>query len=226
MLLPLSRAFTCRFGAPVLDRVDPRIFTLTSYAYCMKCGFCQDSCCQYGADTEMPRVKALEAYQAELETYLGIPRERWFREDPEDFGVLPEAEYPGGEYTRTAVEDLPAGRSSHNEEACVFLDRVGRGCKIHAFALERGIVVHEIKPMICLLFPLSFEHGVLKPAYEFDIDDLVCQGPGPSLYQAAREDALYYFGPDMIAELDRMQVAHPPTTGLDRPGTIALPMQS
>jgi Fe-S-cluster containining protein len=208
--LPLTQSYATRYGVPVVDRVDPRIFSLTYFAECMSCTFCHDSCCQYGADIELDRVQALEQYRPELEAYLGVPRAEWFREDPEDVGYLPEAEYPGGQYTRTNVVDLPTGRSPHTEWACVFLDPQGRGCRIHRFALERGIDVHTIKPMVCLLFPVSFELGLLKPAYEFDVDDLICQGPGPTLYQAARSDVEYYFGPELVAELDRMQAEHPP----------------
>ncbi len=203
--LSLSRPFTCRFGAPTVDRVDPRIFALSYFAACMDCTTCHDSCCQYGADTEMPRVRAIEKYRAELEAYLGSSRDDWFREDPDDFGVLDEPEYPGGQYTRTQVVPLPEGRSAHNDEACVFLDPAGRGCRLHRFALERGIVVHEIKPLVCLLFPVSFAYGELKPAYEFDIEDLICEGPGQSLYRSARTDILYYFGADAVAELDALE---------------------
>ena len=224
--LPLSRAYPSRYGAPILDRVNPLIFSLTYFAHCMQCGFCNDSCCQFGADIEIPRVRAIEVHRAELEKYLGIPRSEWFREDPDDFGTLPEVEYPGGEYTRTSVIPLPEGRSAHNEEACVFLDPVGRGCRLHRFALERDIDVHEIKPLVCLLFPMSFADGVLKPAYEFEVDVIVCQGPGPTLYSAAREDALYYFGPEMIAELDALarEYAVEPVDRNER--TVSLPMTS
>ncbi|MGL6097427.1 MAG: YkgJ family cysteine cluster protein [Fimbriiglobus sp.] len=219
--LPLSRSYTCRFGAPTIDRVDPRIFTLTYFGVCMDCTFCHDACCQYGADTELPRVAELEKYQAELEAYLGVPRAEWFREDPDDFGVLDEPEYPGGKYTRTQVVELPAGRSPHAEWACVFLDPVGRGCRIHRFAFERGIPVHEIKPMVCLLFPVSVSDAVLGPAYEFDIEgELVCAGHGVPLYGSARPDLEYYFGPELIAELDAMEKAHPVP---GKPGTVPLP---
>ena len=225
MSVPLSRPYTCRFGAPVLDRVDPRIFTLTYFGVCMDCTFCKDACCQYGADTEMPRVAALERYQTELEAYLGVPRSGWFREDPEDFGVLPEAEYPGGAYTRTQVVDLPEGRSPHTEWACVFLDPTpgARGCRIHRFALERGIDVHDIKPMVCLLFPASFKEGELIPAYEFELEDeLVCQGPGPTIYRSSRADIEWYFGPDLVAELDEMEKLH--AVAVEKTGAIPLPV--
>jgi Fe-S-cluster containining protein len=206
MSRPLSRPYPCVFGAPVLDRVDPRIFRLTYFGRCMDCTFCHDACCQYGADIELIRVAEILKYRAELEAYLGVPRAEWFREDPADFGVWEDTDYPGGEYTRTRVVPLAAGRSPYNRSGCVFLDPAGRGCRLHRFALERGIDVHEFKPMICLIFPASFNQGVLTPAHEFEeTNELVCQGPGSTIYRAARPDILYYFGPELVAELDRME---------------------
>jgi|LakMenEpi03Aug12_release.lakeMendotaPanAssembly.Ray.scaffolds.fasta_scaffold726493_1 Fe-S-cluster containining protein len=208
MSVALSRQYLHRFGAPLISRVDPRIFSLSHHSQCMDCTYCHDSCCQFGADIELPRVAAMEKYQAELEAYLGVPRSEWFWEHEDDFGIHSEPEYPGGQYTRTAVVPLPAGRSAHNGEACIFLDPVNRGCRIHRFALERGIDVHEIKPMICLMFPVLFEHGELRPAIEFDDQDLVCEGPGESLYRSARQELLYYFGDDFIAEMDQLETLH------------------
>ncbi|QEL20400.1 hypothetical protein [Limnoglobus roseus] len=204
MTVSLSRSYPCRYGAPVLDRVDPKIFTLRYYTDCMGCTFCHDSCCQYGADIETPRITALEPHVEALEPLVGVPRAQWFRDDPDDIGMVPEPEYPGGEYTRTAVVPLPAGRSPHNEEACVFLDQVGRGCVIHRYALERNLDVHDIKPMVCLFFPLSHGDGELKPALEFEIDDLICMGAGRTLYESTRDEVIYYFGQEMADELDRL----------------------
>jgi Fe-S-cluster containining protein len=224
MSLPLSRPYACRYGAPVLDRVDPRIFKLTYFTHCMDCGDCHDSCCQYGADIELPRIRALEAIRSELEPYLGVPRERWFRDGDgeDDIGILDEAEYPGGAYTRTAVAPLPPGRSPHNQEACVFLDPVDRGCRIHRFALERNIDVHDIKPMVCLFFPLCHGDGELRPAIEFEINDLICQGPGPTLYEATRDEVRYYFGEELVTELDRLATDYSPTPA--KSNRIALPV--
>jgi Fe-S-cluster containining protein len=226
MAVPLSRPYPSRYGAPVLDRVDPRIFSYTYFAQCMDCGFCQDSCCQYGADIEVPRLQALEALRPELEAYLDVPRDKWFRDGDgeDDLGILNEPEYPGGAYTRTAVAPLPDGRSSHNKEACVFLDPVGRGCRIHRFAIERNIDVHDIKPMVCLFFPLCHGEGELRPAIEFEIDDLVCQGQGQTLYDASRGEVLYYFGAEMVAELDRIAADHAPVP--EKAHRIALPVGS
>lgn len=222
MSVPLSRAYPSRYGAPVIDRFDPRIFRLTFFAKCMDCTFCHDDCCRYGVDVELPKVAALDAIRDELEPYLGVPRSAWFRDDPDDFGVEPEPDYPGGAYTRTAVAALPDERSPHADEACVFLDPVGRGCRIHRFALERGIDVHEIKPMVCLMFPVLHAEGQLIPAVEFDEDLLVCEGPGETLYRAAREDLLYYFGPELIAELDAFEAVLPGADAAAANGRIPL----
>jgi Fe-S-cluster containining protein len=208
MIVSLSRAYPSRYGAPVLSQVDTRVFAYRYFAKCMDCTFCHDACCQYGADIETPRVRALERHQAELEAYLGVPRAEWFRDDPDDIGFVPEPEYPGGEYTRTAVVALPRDRSPHVREACVFLDPAGRGCRIHRFALERGIDVHDIKPMVCLFFPLCHGEGVLRPAVEFELNDLVCQDQGPTIYESTREEVAYYFGPELVAELDRLAHDH------------------
>jgi Fe-S-cluster containining protein len=226
MSVALKRSYINKFGAPVIDRVDPRIFTLSHYSQCMDCNFCQDSCCQFGVDTELPRIKALEKYQAELEEYIGVPREKWFLENEDDFGIHETPEYPGGQYTRTAVVDLPPNRSKHVNEACVFLDPKGRGCRIHRFALERGIDVHEIKPMICLMFPVLFDEGKLVPAVEFDDHDLVCEGPGDTLYRSARHELLYYFGAEMVAELDEIekQYTYDPKAVYTHPGRLPLAM--
>lgn len=222
MSVPLSRAYPSRYGAPVIDRFDARIFRLTYFAQCMDCTFCADSCCQYGVDVEVPKIEALEAHRADLEAYLGVPRSQWFREDPDDFGIEPEPDYPGGAYTRTAVVPLPPGRSAHNEEACVFLDPIGRGCRIHGFALERGIDVHDIKPMVCLMFPVLHSEGELVPAIEFDEGILACEGPGESLYRSSRQDLAYYFGPELVAELDAFEAVMPRAEPADVPGRIPL----
>jgi Fe-S-cluster containining protein len=223
MSLPLSRSYPCRFGVPALDRVDPRVFRLRYFAACMDCTYCHDTCCQYGADIDADRVRALDRHRAELEAYLGVPRAKWFRDDPADVGWHAEPEYPGGRYTRTAVAPLPAGRSPHNDEACVFLDPHGRGCRIHRFALDRGVDVREIKPLVCMLFPLSFDQGLLKPAYEFEIDELICAGSGPTLYRAAREDVAGYFGADLVAELDALAATVEPDPEVT-PRGLSLPV--
>ena len=71
---------------------------------------------------------------------------------------------PGGGSVRTRVVD----------GACIFRDRRGRGCLVHAYCLERDLDYHTLKPLVDCLFPLTFSEGVLYPAIEVDDGSLIC----------------------------------------------------
>lgn len=193
MIVPLSRSYTARDGAPTVERVDKRIFSLTFFSACMDCTFCHDACCQYGATIEEPKVRAILDRADELEPFIGRPRSEWFQDD----AWLDDPDYPGNRYTRTQVHG----------ERCAFLNRNGRGCLLHTFALVRGIPVPEIKPLACNLFPVLFEDRTLIVPLEIDDGTLVCLGEGPTLYQSARSDLAYQFGSDLVAELDALEAA-------------------
>lgn len=186
----LSRRYECRWGAPVIDRVDTAIFKQRYFVQCMKCEYCHDSCCQYGADIDVENVARVEARAAELEQYTGVPRDRWWTGEWTD-----DAEFPGGKQTRTRVED----------GACVFRSRRGRGCMLHSFALEQGLDYHALKPMVSSLFPVTFDWGLLHPSNEIADRSLQCIDDGPTLYQGVREEIEWYFGGGLVAELDGIE---------------------
>ena len=195
VIRPLSHPYACRYGAPVVDRVDPDIFVRSYFMNCMQCTYCFDSCCQYGVDVDVTNVARLREHakrpdakgETGLEAYTGVPQERWFTEEWVD-----DKEFPGGKMTRTRVED----------GACVFRSRKGRGCMIHSYALERGLDYHDLKPMVSALFPLTFDYGLLHPSNEILDRSLQCIDDGPSLYRGVRDEVGYYFGGNLVAELD------------------------
>jgi len=188
--VPLPRGFLSRYGVPELRAVDPAIFTRHYFTHCLQCTFCHDWCCQFGVDVDRYHVDRILIHADDLETYIGIPRDQWFTGE-----VAVEPDSPGGETWRTRVVD----------GACVFLNRRGRGCLLHAFCLERGIDHHELKSLVDGLFPLTFEAGVLGPALEVEANELVCLDTGPTLYRGMREELRYYFGDVLVAELDRVE---------------------
>jgi hypothetical protein len=190
MILRLSRSYPNRHGVPVVERIDAAIFARSYAAPCASCTFCGDACCAFGVCVDRENLRRLEAWAARLERYLGIPRECWFAEES-----VADPEFPGGSYRRTRVV---AG-------ACVFLNRRGRGCLLHAFCLERGIDHHLLKPMLSSLFPLTVEAGLLRPAAEVADDSLVCLGEGVTLYRGAREALHHYYGDGALGELDRLE---------------------
>jgi hypothetical protein len=194
-VISLPRTFPSRYGVPVLLAVDLRIFSLRYFTHCLECSFCQDWCCQFGVDVDRYHVDQILAHADELEAYTRIPRDRWFTGEVER-----EADSPGGETWRTRTEN----------GACVFLARPGRGCRLHAFALERGIDHHELKSLVDGLFPLTYEAGVLCPAVEADDHELVCLDTGPTLYRGMRDELRYYFGAELVAVLDRLESEREP----------------
>jgi hypothetical protein len=190
VIRPFSRSYPTRWGAPVVDRVDTAIFQRRYFMNCMQCTYCFDSCCQYGVDIDAQNVARLEARAPDIEAFTGVPRDRWFSGEWVDDG-----EFPGGRQTRTRVED----------GACVFRSRKGRGCMLHSYALDRGIDYHDVKPMVSALFPLTFDYGLLHPSNEIVDRSLQCIDDGPTLYRGVREEVEWYFGADIVAELDRYE---------------------
>lgn len=189
MIIPLQKAYESRYGQPVLDRVDTAIFDHSYVADCMGCDHCMDSCCAYGIDLSAMEADRLYARADELERYTGIPRTQWITGE---FKV--DAEFPGGGFTRTRT----------TERGCIFLHPTSRGCQIHGFCLDKGLDYHDLKPMVSLLFPLTFDQGLLHPSAEIKDSSLTCLGSGRTLYQGARDELLYYFGEELAVELDAL----------------------
>lgn len=171
----------------MIAAVDTAIFVRTYFGACMECTFCHDSCCQYGADVSDLDEARLRAQANDLEAYIGVRRDEWFTGEYEV-----ESDWPGGRATRTQLRG----------ERCVFLNPRGRGCLLHQYALEKGGDVHEIKPMVCILFPVSWYGSTLAPADEIEDNDMICLTAGPTCYQSARADLAYYFGAELVQELD------------------------
>jgi len=186
-VIALGRDYPSIFAAPVIRAVDPAIFTLRYFTHCMACGFCGDQCCNYGVDIDAANMDRLRSLGAGFEVFAGTTSSEWFAA-----GMTLDAEFPSGEHGRTGAVD---GK-------CVFADRKGRGCKIHAYCLENALDYHLYKPMVSILFPLTFEHGVLQPSSEVIDGSLICSGNGPTLFEGVRGELEYYFGAELVAALD------------------------
>lgn len=186
----LSKSYTARDGTPTVDSVDLNIFRHTYFSACLSCTFCGHSCCNWGVDIDVENVERIRARKDELEAYLGTRWDDWFTNEWE---ITPD--YPGGKATRTRVVN----------GSCVFQNRENGACKLHSFALDKGIDYHVVKPLISSLFPITFGDGLLCLGEELYEGTLACQGNGPSCYDAQREEIRYLFGDELIAELDAVR---------------------
>lgn len=186
-VVPLSREYPSIFQAPVLRTVDTSIFSLRYFTHCMACSFCNDQCCSYGVDIDEDNAQRLLAMGDDFKRFVGVPQGEWFTDE-----VVEDAEFPSGRHRRTRT------RGSH----CVFHKPDGRGCLIHAYCIESGLDYHLYKPMVSILFPVTFERGCLTASGEAVDRSLVCAGAGPTLYEGTRGELAYYFGEALAAELD------------------------
>jgi hypothetical protein len=193
-IVSLPASFPSRYGVPVLTAVDVAVFGRRYFTHCMECSFCHDWCCSEGVDVDLHHLHALETHAAALEAHTGISRDRWFLEERS-----PDPEMPCGGSVRTRVVD----------GACVFRDRRGRGCLVHAYCLERGLDYHTLKPIVDCLFPLTFSEGLLTTAVEVDDGTLVCLDTGPTLYRGLRDELGYYFGEGLLRALDAIEGGRP-----------------
>ena len=172
-----------------MHEVDDAIFTRRYYGHCLRCSFCGDACCTHGVDVSVVERDRILARADELARVVALPRERWFVDE-----LTPDTDFPGGASTRTAVVD----------GACVFLRREGRGCLIHAVRLAAGEDYHALKPMVSSLFPGTIADGTLLCSDELHDGSLICAGDGPTAYEMARSELAFYFGEELVAELDEM----------------------
>lgn len=193
MTIKLKKSYSCIHGLPVIHSVDSEIFEYTYFMHCMQCTFCNDQCCSYGADIDMLNVDRIMKNADELETFTGIKRSEWFDDDEKKW----DHEYPGHDYTRTSYVE--------KKDSCVFLKKDSRGCMLHSFALDKGIDYHELKPFFCTLFPVTYFEGTFCIPEEIEEKSLACLGSGPSLYRGARDEIKYYFGEEIITELDAIE---------------------
>jgi len=192
-MIALARDYACVMGGPVLTAVNPVLFSLRYFTHCLDCGFCGDACCDHGVDIDLGNAARLKALPGDFHDLIGAPDREWFAE-----GVTLDPEFPGGAHMRTAVRN----------GTCIFRKPAGRGCAIHAYCLNHKLDYHHFKPMVSVLFPVTFEQGVLTASGEAADGSLICTDQGPSLYDGARSEIAYYFGSDLVAELDELKARH------------------
>jgi Fe-S-cluster containining protein len=169
-----------------IHNVDENILTARYFSRCLEYG-CRDCCCGYGCPVDLTEVERIMAFRDELEKRLGRKAEEWF--------LAPEAntDYPSGYVRRTVVYN----------GLCVFHDWSARGCLLHSFALEKHFDPHSIKPMVCFMFPLTWDGDYLHVA-EF-LDELPCRQQGEPILETTRSEIRYYLGEALASEIDAMK---------------------
>jgi len=151
-----------------------------------------DICCQYGADVDGNEKAAIEHHRQSIAAQMtpGAVAAPWFE------GTLePDADFPSGLRARTAVFD----------GACIFLDRANRGCAIHRAAIAGGWDLHGVKPMICRLWPLTWDYNSLGLADDYADYSCAFEPQAPTVYQGGRSALSQLFGAGLVDALDAVE---------------------
>jgi Fe-S-cluster containining protein len=188
VILPLSREYV--YGNMAISFVHRDIFLKSYFARCLECSFCHDWCCSFGADIDIHNVEKIQQRREEIQPFVRPADGEWFDADHSYY-----EEYAGNQYTRIKTQG----------SRCVFISKDQRGCGLHRYAISQKMDYHDIKPLICILFPLSFEEGILSLAGELEDGSLVCAGSGVSAYQAMKNELAYYFGNECLEELNQVE---------------------
>ena len=139
-IFSLSREYIS--GNMAISFVHRDIFWKAYFARCLECNFCHDWCCSFGADIDIQNVDKIQKHKEAILPFVRPPQEKWF-----DGEYTYYEEYTGNEYTRIKTQG----------PRCVFISKDQRGCGLHRYAISKQMDYHEIKPLVCILFPLSFE---------------------------------------------------------------------
>lgn len=167
-----------------ITSIDENMFSGKYFHRCMDNVSCHDCCCSYGCPVDIIEAARILSYKDDLERILGIPSSGWFEHDIEQ-----RAEFPSGIILKTRV----------NDNKCVFHDNKERGCHLHRLAIEKGFDPHLLKPMICFLFPLTWDGSYLHVS-DF-LDELPCKGTGIPIFEAQGSELLMYMGDEFYREM-------------------------
>jgi len=133
-------------------------------------------------------MERILSYESQLEAKLGIPSSEWFKDEIEI-----DTNYPSGETIMTRI---------YNNK-CVFYKHSHRGCSLQRLCIEKGMDIHLLKPMVCCLFPITWEKGRLLVSGF--LEELPCRDNGISVFEAQKGELRIYLGDDFVTELERRQ---------------------
>ena len=167
--------------------IDPKIFT-----FGFSCS-CTGECCYYGVYTDLKEHDTIFRIKDKLLPIFDETQskelDKWFEPPEED-------------------EDFESGVAVGTEVIngkCTFLDKDGL-CTLQKLANLEGVHKWKYKPMYCVLFPLTIYEGALTIDDEH-IERLKTCNVNPlvetSIYDACREELIYFMGGDNFKELEK-----------------------
>lgn len=152
-----------------------------------------DACCQYGADVDLGERDQILAHAGDIKRVLApdAAGEPWFTDVVET-----DADFPSGGKTRTRTR---------GDDGCVFLAHDRRGCGIHRAALASGWSFSGVKPAICRLFPLTWDHDSIGLCDDYTDYSCAFEPTAPTIYRNGRDTLADLFGAALVTALDAVE---------------------
>jgi hypothetical protein len=196
MIIKLSRDYKSIHGLPVISSVDTEIFTMVyPGSSCHDMG-CSNVCCIGGGFMDIIAFNKLKDH---------LDKDPLNKYDWTGYNFENDPYYPGGQGCYTKFDDT---------EGCFYKNREGMGCVIHSYCLNNKIDFRELKFFACCMFPVEVNKigdnkNVLCAGYELRFDkyeNLPCKKTGDStVYECSKNDIEYYFGIELIDELEKIR---------------------
>ena len=166
--------------------VAPELFTKGFHASGGPCT-CRATCCEGGVFADVRERDRIMAHRETIKKYMDetqtTDESRWFdAQDRED------ADFASGRCIGT----------SEINDKCAFLDRLGR-CSLQVAAAGEGMPRWALKPLFCVLFPISISDHVIEFDDMLQGDEACCSvesGHEIPLFKGCRDELVHLLGED------------------------------
>jgi Fe-S-cluster containining protein len=189
----LSRQYVSLLGSTKAFRVSEELFTTPFDWNCMEKSCA--ACCHNGVWVELATVVKILKVKALDDYAVRVPRKKWF-----DRYVIYD-DFQQGLFLPT--RKVNGCCSFFNNDPNLF------GCSIQRYSDWKGLDIHTLKPMMCLLFPIDCTNGLLSAKLKIPgITVFPCSDArmGSTVYRVLRGELQYYFGSALVQELDAIEL--------------------
>lgn len=174
-------------------KIDPVIFTQGFVPGC-NVGICDGQCCDWGVYMDKEFQSVIMKYENEIKEVMDEfqfkDSQKWFEKELEE-----DSDFPSGYAVGTEMYINSRGTTQ-----CVFKDK-NNFCSLQVMALKKQKHKWEIKPMYCILYPLTIVGNVLTYDNHHSKRLDYCGMHHPenftqSVFEAMSEEIKYVIGQD------------------------------
>lgn len=160
---------------------------------------CFGQCCDWGVYVDINFVEVIISNRYDIINSMDDEQpknpDNWFEKN-----FIKDEDFPSGFAVSTNVYERKNGT-----EQCIFKDK-NNFCSLQVSAMKRETHKWEIKPFHCILYPVTFDKGILSYDSEHSINLNYCglnhpENHSQSVFEAMTEEICYVFGDECLTFL-------------------------